>query len=427
MFRQSFRDLESGMPHGSCMEWLTRMLSTFFVSTCLIMSSSLQGVENLPAFPGAEGFGALASGGRGGEIYHVTNLRNDGRGSLRDAVSRGPRIVVFDIGGYIELASPLQVAGNITVAGQTAPGEGICVRNYEVSLSKAHNVIIRYLRFRQGMTPTQKRKYALAVNESSDVILDHLSIEWGRWDCIGVGKSSNVSIQYCLIGEAIDPQRFGCLCQSDNVTFFHNLWIDNQSRNPKAKGHVQYINNVVYNWGADGYVGGHSKAPHTADLIGNYFIGGPSSSTRFAGEFTSTDRIFQSGNLVEMNRDGHLFGRPAVSKDFAGATLITRRSMFPSVGVTEESAANAYADVSASAGDSIHRDTIDRRLIDQLNSLGRIGAIIHDPKQVGGFAEIHGGSARAIPAADERTILPSGYTSTELFLNSLVNVSGVQR
>jgi hypothetical protein len=277
------------------------------------------------------------------------------------------------------------------------------------------------------MTPRQERKYALAVNESSDVILDHLSIEWGRWDCIGVSKSSNVTIQYCLIGEAIDPQRFGCLCQSDNITFSHNLWIDNQSRNPKAKGHVQYINNVVYNWGVDGYVGGHSKAPHTADLIGNYFIGGPSSSSRFVGEFTTTDKIFQSGNLVETNRDGHLLGRPAVSADFAGATLIPGRSMIPPIGVTVESASNAYADVSAGAGDSLQRDTIDRRLIDQLKSLGRIGAIIHHPKQVGGFVEIHGGSARVIPVADNRTILPSGYTSAELFLNSLLNASGAQR
>jgi len=114
-----------------------------------------------PAFPTAEGFGAHATGGRGGEIYHVTTLDDSGPGSFREAVSKGHRIVVFDIGGYIQLKSNVSVASNITIAGQSAPGEGIATRNYEVSFSKSKNVIVRYMRFRLGLTPKMEKKYAV--------------------------------------------------------------------------------------------------------------------------------------------------------------------------------------------------------------------------------------------------------------------------
>jgi len=394
------------------------ILALLALFSCGVTESS-QAAESPVAFPGAEGFGALATGGRGGEVYHVTNLNDSGPGSFRDAVSKRGRTVVFDVGGYIALAHPLIITSDITIAGQTAPGDGICLRNYEVSLSRSHNVIIRYLRFRQGLTPGQEKKYVLGLNDSSNVILDHLSIEWGRWDCIGFSKSSNVTIQYCLIGEAVKPQRFGCLCQSDNVTFSHNLWIDNKSRNPKSKGHIQYINNVVYNWGVTGYVGGHSKAPHSADLIGNYFIKGPSSSDRFAGEFTGTDNIFQSGNLVDLNRNGSLSGRGAEAADFKGATLVPARALHPSVPVTEETAQDAYSHVVASAGDSLNRDAIDSRLIAQVKSLGTQGAIIDDPAQVGGFGDLKGGSPMTFPVSTSGNILPSGYTQIEEFINSL--------
>ena len=128
----------------------------------------------LVAFPGAEGFGALASGGRGGTIYHVSNLDDHGPGSFRDAVGTERRIVVFDVGGYIDLASPVSVASNITIAGQTAPGEGICLKNYSVSFAKSHNVIVRYIRLRQGLTPKQEKKYTVGLGECHDVVLDHV-------------------------------------------------------------------------------------------------------------------------------------------------------------------------------------------------------------------------------------------------------------
>ena len=118
--------------------------------------------------------------------------------------------------------------------GQSAQGEGIGIRNYEVSFSKSHNVIVRYLRFRMGLTPKMEKKYAVGLTEGSNMIFDHVSIQYGRWDCIGLSKSRDVTFQNCIIGPGIDPQRFGCLCESENVTFSHNLWISYQSRNPKS-------------------------------------------------------------------------------------------------------------------------------------------------------------------------------------------------
>jgi hypothetical protein len=375
--------------------------------------------QKLVAFPGAEGFGALATGGRGGTVYHVTNLSDQGPGSFRDAVSAGPRIVVFDVGGYIDLASELHIASDITIAGQTAPGEGICTRNYTVSLSGSHNVIARYFRVRQGLTLKQDKKTALGLHQSTNVIVDHVSIEWGRWDCIGFTESKDVTLQYCLIGQGIDPQRFGCLCESDNVTFSHNLWIDNQSRNPKSKGTVQYINNVVYNWGVQGYVGGHSGAPHNADVIGNYFISGPSSSGTFAGEFTDTDHIYQSDNYADIDRDGQLNGKPALPADFPKATIVPAPTMTSPVPVTVDSASDAYHKVVGDAGDALHRDAIDRRLIGQIESLGKDGAIIHDPAEMGGFGQIKGGPVPNIPVADPTRLAPSGYTALEEYLDTL--------
>lgn len=395
------------------------------------------------AFPTAEGFGALATGGRGGEIYHVSNLNDSGAGSFRDAVSKGPRIVVFDVAGYIELQSPVSVASDITIAGQSAPGQGISTKNYEVSFSKSHNIIVRYMHFRQGLTPKQEKKYAVALEQVQNVILDHVSIQFGRWDCIGMSKSTGVTIQDSIIGPGVAPQRFGCLCESENVTFSHNLWISNQSRNPKSKGVVQYVNNVVYNWGVCGYVGGHSGADHAADLIGNYFIKGPSSGNTFAGEFKSTDHIFQQGNYIDLAADGQLDGRLVQPADFGSGdnapVLIPASTVKPPVEVKLDPAADAYKKIAAGAGSSLSRDSVDTTLIADLTSLGKTGSTISDPAQMGGFGEIKSGpdkikttgdaipdpwkTAHGIALSDPNAAAGDynhdGYTNIEKFLNSL--------
>ena len=413
------------------------------VMVCAGLVQGMANAQALPAFPGAEGFGALATGGRGGAVYHVTNLGDSGPGSFRDAVSSGHRIVIFDVGGYIELASPVSVHSDITIAGQSAPGDGIATRNYEVSFSGSSNVIVRYVRFRQGLTPGQDRKSAVNIANGHNMILDHDSVEWGRWDTVDMNGSSDITIQNCIIGEGIDPQRFGCLCQSDNVTLSHNLWIHQESRNPKAKGiPIQYINNIVYNWGASGFIGGHSAADHYVDLINNYFIAGPSSTSSFLSDFTSTDNVYHSGNYVDLDLDGQLDGRQVADADFlnVGATILSAPSASPPVPVTVDAAQDAYSKVAAGVGASLVRDGVDTRLIGDLTSLGALGQIIHSQDDVGGFGELQGGApplscaGDGIPndwkiryGLDPCVYDPSGdfdgtgYTNIEKYVNGLVD------
>ena len=359
----------------------------------------------LPAFPGAEGFGALATGGRGGEIFHVTTLDDSGPGSFRDAVSKGRRIVVFDIGGVIRLASNVSVASDITIAGQSAPGDGIAFYGKTVSFSGSSNVIVRHLRFRQGMKG-DRGKCSINISKGGNMIFDHCSVQWGRWDCLGVTQGSHdITFQNCLIGEAVDPQRFGAIIDSvTNVTLCRNLWINNQSRNPKAKGSIQYINNVVCNWGVTGLVGGHSAADHELDVVGNYFIKGPASNDRFAGQFTATDHVFQRDNLADMDRDGQLNGRAVVDADFGAGkdapTFVQKISMQPQIAVTVQSATEAYSNVVAGAGASLHRDAVDARLVAVLTSLGKDGKIIRDEAEVGGMCKLKNGPLPVSTMAD---------------------------
>ncbi len=349
------------------------------------------------AFAGAEGFGQFASGGRGGEIFHVTTLADAGAGSFRDAVSQPNRIVVFDVGGIIRLQSNVAVTSDLSILGQTAPGDGILLYGRSVSFSGQKNVIVRYLRFREGISG-DRGKCSVNLSSGSDMIFDHCSIEWGRWDCLGVTQGSHdLTFQYCIIGEGVDPQRFGSLSDSvTNITYTHNLWINNQSRNPKAKGRIQYVNNVVYNWGVCGLVGGHSGADHFLDAVGNYFIAGPNSNQHAVGEFKSTDHVFQQDNVAAMDKAGNLNGRELVPADFGGGdsapTLATSFTVAPLTNVTVEAAAPALTNVLAQAGCSLHRDALDARLVDAVRSFGTRGKIIHDEAEVGGpgeWKEIH--------------------------------------
>ncbi len=349
------------------------------------------------AFAGAEGFGRFASGGRGGEIIHVTCLDDSGPGSLRDAVGKSNRIVVFDVGGVIRLKSNLEVSSNITLAGQTAPGDGVLIYGRSTSFSGRKNVVVRYLRFREGIQG-DKRKCSVNLSGGSDMIFDHCSIEWGRWDCLGLTKGSHdMTFQNCIIGEGIDPQRFGSLSDDAmNITYSHNLWINNQSRNPKAKGRIQYLNNVVYNWGVCGLVGGHSKENHFLDAIGNYFIAGPDSNSNCAGEFKASDQVFQKDNFADLNKDGQLNGRPVTPEDFGrggdAPTFMTAYTVAPQIDVKVGSAQDAVASVIKDAGCSLHRDAVDARLIADLQSFGKSGKIIHNEAETGGIGawpEVH--------------------------------------
>jgi hypothetical protein len=300
--------------------------------------------------------------------------------------------VVFDISGVIKPTDVIVVAGdNITLAGQSAPGDGITIYGRETSFSSRSNMIVRYLRFRQGMTDASgSAKKTVNITDGQNMIFDHVSIQWGRWDNFGItGTSSTVTLQNSIIGEGVPPQNFGSIIDGEqDITIAHNLWIDNNERNPKFKANGECINNVVYDWGTGGgIIGGHSGTDWYEDYIGNYLIAGPSAVDKFFTFYTNTDHAYQTGNMVDVNKDGQLNGRAVVNADFQGTsppTFETAAHSKPPVPVTVLSAEDAYARVVAQAGTCQHRDAVELRLIGQLTSLGTKGAIIADESDVGG-------------------------------------------
>lgn len=371
------------------------------------------------AFPGAEGFGALATGGRGGEVVHVTNLDDTGPGSFRDAVSKPDRTVVFDVGGVINVKSNVALSSNLTVAGQTAPG-GVAVYGGGISITGS-NVIVRYLTVRGGIASGRGSK-SLNITGGQNIIVDHCSFGWGRWDNGGITKGAgDVTVQNTIFAEAINPQKFGMLLDSSRrITIARTLWSNNRARNPKGKGDVQFINNVIYNWGNQAYGGGHSAAPWNQDLIGNYCIAGPDSNQTFFNFANENDLVYSEGNYVDLDKDGTLNGRPWTAEDVTrlderkkdapttaapaaegddeakpaastkpklreSATLMPKAFNVPPVPVRVTSAEQAVADIIAGVGNTKYWDAVDARQIEQLKSFGTLGKNPDDEHAVGGM------------------------------------------
>ena len=408
----------------------------FILSLCFSMGMQAQQL----AFPGAEGFGAYASGGRGGEVVHVTNLNAAGAGSLAEAVSKPGRFVVFDVGGVIDITGKnITIASNVTIAGQTAPGEGITIYGGRVIASKSSNVIIRYIRMRGGSSVNQK-KCTLTLDECENVIMDHCSVSWGPWDNVHIANANNITWQNCIISEGIEPQRFGAITDGTrNWTIHHCLWQNNKSRNPKMKCYVQYYNNVVYNY-TNGVVGGHSAADNYQDLMNNYFIAGPNGSAKYFDQWTETDHMYSTGNYFDGNCDGILNG--TLVTDHHNATPMQNPSLKCSAPMNLETAAQAYESVVEHVGASRVRDIHDKRIIEQLTSLGKKGAFIDNEQNVGGIGTVAGGPKIADAdndgMADEWEkanglnsekndandyTLNNGYTNIENYVNSLAQKS----
>ena len=280
------------------------LLMTLLLSAGLSMAEAQQ-----LAFPGAEGFGKYAVGGRKGTVYHVTNLNDSGAGSLRDAVSQPNRIVVFDVAGVIKLNSRLVFSNNLYVAGQTAPGEGITVYGNGVSFSGASNGIVRYLRFRMG-AGGDSGKDAAGVANGTNMIFDHLSVSWGRDETFsispdGKGELGNITIQNSIISQGLLTHSAGGLVQADNITLYRNLYADNSTRNAKIKGKNQYVNNIVYNWANGCFImGGDSEGTHYANAQGNLFINGPSGGGNAFGGANSDFHIYATDNWQDKDKDG---------------------------------------------------------------------------------------------------------------------------
>lgn len=393
------------------------------------------------AFPGAEGFGRFASGGRGGSTYHVTNLNDAGPGSFRDAVSQPKRTIVFDVSGVIKITDKIKAAADITVAGQTAPAPGITVYGNSISLSG--NSIVRHMRFR-GSINMPRGGCTIIADSLDKLMLDHVSIEWGRWDNLHIKHSTNVTLQYCLIAESLDPQCFGALIERPEfVTIHHCLWADNQSRNPKAKAKIEYVNNVVYNWGTSGFVGGHSAEHHYQDIVNNYFIAGPNSTDNFLAMFTATDHVYQRGNKADLNKDGKLNGREVTVQDFAdkGASILAKPTLLIKSNLKITTPEQAYQTVITEAGACLYRDAVDQRLIGYVTSFGAQGKIYRSEVEVGGQPDVTQNqpdkadkdgdgipdtwekthNLNANKAEDAQIINKAGYSYLEEYLNGITH------
>lgn len=417
-----------------------------------------------PAFPGAEGFGKYTIGGRGGKVIEVINLNDRGPGSFRVACeAKGPRTVVFRVSGTIPLESGLRIKNSfLTIAGQTAPGDGICIKNYQVNFNTEH-LIIRYLRFRPG---DEKGKEQDGFGgQGSHIIIDHCTASWGVDETFSINKGTNLTVQWCLISESLTKSLhkkgahgYGGLWGGPGGSWHHNILAHHSSRNPRASGNAEsglldYRNNVVYNWGFNSAYGGELWP---RNWISNYYKYGPATSEKVRRRiFVQKDprgKMFASGNFVwgysaisADNWNGGIDFEP--SGEATEATLRVREP-FVVAPVTTQSAEAACELVLAKAGCSLSRDAVDQRIINEIRTgtakygetYGGGGKGIIDSQQaVGGWPELRSAPA---PIDSDHDGMPDdwerkhgldpnnpadgasdadgdGYTNLEEYLNSL--------
>ncbi|MFC0775243.1 pectate lyase family protein [Terrimonas alba] len=406
---------------------------------------------SVPAFPGAEGGGKYSFGGRGGKVIVVTNLNDDGPGSFRWACEQGgARIVVFNVAGIIRIKTPVIIrAPYITIAGQTAPGDGVCIAGESVWIN-THDVIIRYMRFRRGETWVGRRDDAIGGNPIGNIMIDHVSATWGLDENMSMYRhmyndstgtqeqklgTVNITIQNSIFGEALDTwnHAFGSTLGGENCTFMRNLWANNAGRNPSIgwNGIFNFVNNVVFNWVHRSIDGGDYRAQY--NIINNYFKPGPATPKNNVGHRILKPesgrsklkekyygRAYVNGNIME--------GYPEITKDnWNGGVQIEEMSNageytedikwskpLPMPALTIIDASNAKTYVLANAGATLpRRDAVDARIIEQVRT-GKITyspnvvlptsqfkhrrlpidsykiGIITDPAQVGGYPEYKG-------------------------------------
>ncbi|MGA2241085.1 MAG: putative Ig domain-containing protein [Verrucomicrobiota bacterium] len=366
----------------------------------------------LPAFPGAEGFGANAAGGRGGRVYHVTNLNDSGAGSLRTGVGTANRTIVFDVSGTINLASDLTITkSNLTIAGQTAPGDGICLKGWLTSVQNTHDVIIRYVHCRPGDAncPTFQDD-AFHFIYATNCIADHLTASWSIDECLSCTWSTNITVQWCIIGASLNnschvkgAHGYGTLLRYGygRVSYHHDLYIHNQSRNPRPGDniHLDFVNNVIYDWGGAAGYNANDKPDNTAgftnalNYIGNYLVTGLSTTTgnlntAFASGVTNAAslEIYQSGNFIDSNKNGALDGVNTGWGMFSGH-YTQKTTPFTAPAITTNSAQVAYERVLAFVGASAVRDAVDRQEIDNVRSQN--GNIINSETEQGGWPTLN--------------------------------------
>lgn len=390
------------------------MIKPLFLAFCgLLATSSVSAQELQPAFPGAEGFGRYVTGGRGGNVFHVTNLNDSGEGSLRWALSQaGIKTIVFDVSGTIELKSKLNIPSNTTIAGQTAPGDGICVADYPCAIN-GNNVIVRYMRFRLGndyvTTNGADGWDGFGALDKNNYIIDHCSVSWSIDECLSCIGGKNITVQWCISAQSLrhaghtkGNHGYGGNWGGSGASFHHNLMIHHESRTPRLgpryttqlDERMDMRNNVIYNWTGNGVYGGEAM---TINIVNNYYKPGPGSpsgvkgmriaavnlrTTKYVTQYTAykpTEHIwgkfFVDGNVntkySQVTEDNWTYGMynqisnsdndnlyTAVAKD-----TMRLRSPMPFPHTTTHSADVAYEKVLAYAGASLHRDSHDALMV----------------------------------------------------------------
>jgi pectate lyase len=333
----------------------------------------------LLAFPGAQGFGRNATGGRAGTVYHVTNLNDSGAGSFRDAVGTANRMVVFDVGGYIQLKTAVSAKSNLTIAGQTAPGGGIGFRGGEISFANSSNVIVRYLRIRPGSETASSEDDALSLFRAQNVMIDHCSFEFGPWNNIDAVSDdweahpvTNITIQDSLIADPTG-QQFGAHMESvaSQQAWYRNIFANSHNRNPLAKADTVFVNNLLYNYAA-GYTT-HTSTDFKHDILNNYFVFGPA-STGTDNTWFQVDKnqaIYSAGNKKDTNLNGTLDGAETTPYWYQGEGTILPSAWSTETTATKPLDAASAARVALSLAGPLPRDAIDALIISQAMTLGK--------------------------------------------------------
>lgn len=396
----------------------------------------------VPAFPGADGAGKYTTGGAGGTVYTVTSLDDDGsEGTLRWAVNKkGPRTIVFAVSGIIELKSPLKISnGDVTIAGQTAPGYGICLKNYTFGI-QADNVIVRFIRSRMGADIVQKGDDAMnGFKYHKNIIIDHCSASWSTDECATFYNNSNFTLQWCIISESLansihekGAHGYGGIWGGQGASFHHNLLAHHTNRTPRLCGSrytgkpdeekVELFNNVIYNYGSDGAYAGEGGS---YNFINNYYKPGPFTATKpsykrlftaYADDGKNNNVkgvhgvFFFKGNYIDptcpklsdkqckdiklVNKDNSL--GLIIKNDFAPAGEVLAKSPFVIAEHSSlQSASDAFVSVLKYAGASLHRDSHDERIVREAKegtytfegSHGSTNGMIDQPSDVGGWGE----------------------------------------
>ncbi len=399
-----------------------RTLPTFMVILLSLLTHlSIMAQEKTPAFPGAEGFGRYVTGGRGGKVLHVTNLDNSGTGSLRWALNQsGARTIVFDVSGTIHLTSALTISkDNVTIAGQSAPGDGICVADYPVQIS-ADNVIIRYLRFRLGNKHVTENGAdgwdGLGGMDQKDIIIDHCSVSWSIDECLSIYGNENTTVQWCMVTQSLQnaghskgAHGYGGNWGGSGASFHHNLMAHHESREPRLgpryttqlDERMDMRNNVFYNWGGNGCYGG--EAMHV-NIVDNYYKPGPrtmristtkrkriasvnirtnsyiENNSRYAPTLHMWGTYFVDGNVnsaySDVTNDNWTYGMynqiDASGNDGLYNDEVKEQIRLAApidfIYTTTHSAEEAYDKVVAYAGASLHRDSYDEQMVNDVKN-----------------------------------------------------------